>query len=183
MTVAGEPTVLPMSKTASTKSVDVDLRPARSGEHALEWFEDEIWHDHRVCSNCFAALKATCWLEWTDNGKQKSTEDAWRTPDAELGEDLEDPPESVVSVQPKATSRTTCRQCGSVGGLSQRDPLDRQTARQCGLRLARRLGDRGYDVDEYELVAVVGQLKSDPERQADDKKIFATAAALGVKHG
>lgn len=152
---------------------------ASRGERALDWFETLIWHDAQVCSECFARLKQSATDVRDDWGNEGTL--SWRTESAELGEDLVEPPESVASVQPLPRQRTTCLECGSVRGLAQSDALTTQQAVDRVPALVERLQEAGYRVGVGVVYESVEHLKSDSERTDDDKRIFATAAAMGVQ--
>lgn len=162
-----------MSQTADTATATAPtLDPARSGETALEWFERLVWHDHHVCSECFAPLKL---------GDPEPGESALepRTGRACLGEDLIEPPASVVNCAPKAQVRTTCLECGSVRGLSQGETLSTSEAIDRVPALVARLQEAGYVVDSDRVYDVVRHLK-ESDYSSRDRHIFAAAAAMGV---
>lgn len=154
----------------------LDPNPARTGVHARAWFDAAIWTNPEICSECFARLKASS-LDG-NGGRERHT--TWRTPSATLGVAHEEPPDSVPSANPKARVRTTCGECGSVRGLHQSDTLSKSGALDRVKPLVARLQELEYDVDEDVVYDVVRRLKGDPERTADDKHVFATAAAFGV---
>lgn len=171
---------------ATTHQPEPDLNPQAAdqsgGENALEWFEDVIWHDFRVCNNCFAQVKRRmCGQITKPDGQRIDVDESWRTPIATLGEDAEDPPGSSVSRQPVHRPRTTCEHCGSVGAIAMPDTLSRRAALDRVDNLAARLRERGYDADRQTIRAVVRQLKSSEDHASDDKHVFATAASLGIR--
>jgi len=153
-------------------------RNAADGERVLDWFESLVWHDHQVCSECFARLKQSAVDERDDWGNEGTL--SWRTESSGLGEAHIEPPDTIASVQPLPKQRTTCLDCGSVKGLAQSDALSTQEAVDRVPALTERLQEAGYRVDVDRVYGVVRRLKSDPERTDNDKRIFATAAALGV---
>lgn len=164
-----------MSQTADTApATSLPRDPARSGEHAVRWFETMVWHDHHICSECFARLK----LGDPEPGESAMTP---RTEQATLGEDLVEPPASVANVAPKPEAKTTCNECGSVRGLSQSETLSRSEAIDRVPALAARLQEAGYHVQTDVIYRTVDHLKSLDRHTADDKRIFAVAAALGVQ--
>ena len=154
-------------------------RNASRGERALDWFETLVWHDHQTCSECFARLKESATDVRDDWGNEGTL--SWRTDSAELAEDHIEPPASIASVQPLPKQRTTCLECGSVRGLAQSDALSTQQAVDRVPALVERLQEAGYVVDVDRVYATVRDLKGNPEHTDDDKRIFATAAALGVQ--
>ena len=169
-----------MSQTADTApAAPLPRDPARSGEHAVRWFETMIWHDHAICSECFARLKRSDTAERDDWGREDTM--SWRTDSACLGEELIEPPATVANCAPKPEAKTTCAECGSVGGLSQSDTLSTSEAIDRVPALAARLQEAGYHVKTDVIYRAVDHLKGLDRHTADDKRIFAVAAALGVQ--
>lgn len=163
---------------------DRGAAPANSLDRAVDFFEDAIWNNRHVCSNCFAQLQRR--FHGTFQKRDGSTveiDHVWRTDDATLGETHEDPPDSVASVQPLARPRTTCTNCGSVGGAKQKNNLGADEARDRVPALVARLEDQGYQVSEHHADVAVARLKSIDRYTGYDKQIFAVAAALALKHG
>lgn len=150
------------------------------GKRVLRWFERVVWHDREVCSHCFAPLRQTG--EVVRNSWGHAVEVSEFQAAAEPGFDKEDPPASVASAIPLARERTTCGECGSVGGLAQSDTLAKHEATDRVPALIARLEALGHAVDTATVYQTVEQLKSDPDRADDDKRIFATAAGCGIKH-
>ena len=139
-------------------------------ERALAWFDRHVWHDRFTCSNCFTRLKQSITVA-TDAWGNTDTS-IWRTDDATLehGHDpLPDPP------------KTTCNACGSMGGLAAYDTLSLQGKVDRVPELVTRVEEVGHDVDEDTVYGVVRTLGTDEDYEANDKEIFAIAAALGVK--
>ncbi|WP_135302654.1 hypothetical protein [Haloarcula amylovorans] len=170
-----------MSQATDTpRASPLPRNPARSGEVALEWFETLVWHDHEVCSECFSRLRRSDTVERDDWGREDTA--SWRTPSAVQGEELIDSPATIANAAPKAVPRTTCGECGSVRGLSQSDTLSKRDALDRVPALVERLQEAGYFVDVQRVYDVVAHLKSHPDHEADDKRIFAVAAAKGVQH-
>jgi len=168
-----------MSQTETAPASALPRNPTRSGQHALRWFETMVWHDHAVCSECFARLKRSDTAERDDWGREDTM--SWRTDAAVLGEALVDPPASVANCAPMPEAKTTCVECGSVRGLSQSETLSTDEAIDRVPALAARLQEAGYHVQTDVVYHVVEHLKGKAEHTADDKRIFATAAALGVR--
>lgn len=175
-----------MSITSETHGEHRPKRPRPPGgkldpERVIDFFEDVIWHNPEVCAHCFARVRRrNQGTVTTRDGKRKEFDNLWRSPNATLGEDLDDPPEDVVGVQPLSKPRTTCEVCGSVGAISQADLLSEQEAADRVPALVERLREQGYSVDVDVLYDVVRHLKSEPEYRSDDKRVFAVAVALGV---
>ncbi|MDS0258583.1 hypothetical protein NDI56_04050 [Haloarcula sp. S1CR25-12] len=140
----------------------------------MRWFEILIWHDHRVCSECFARLTRP------DPEPGESAMEP-RTETATLGVDLIEPPASIANVAPMPEARTTCNECGSVRGLSQSETLSTSEATDRVPALAARLQEAGYHVKTDVIYRVVDHLKGLDRHTADDKRIFAIAAAKGVQ--
>lgn len=138
-----------------------------------------IWHEHSVCSECFTLLKRSDIAERDDWGNKETY--SWRTDEASLGEALVQPPPTVANCAPKAEQRTTCNECGSVRGLSQSDTLSTSAAIDRVPALVSRLREAGYAVEKSRVYDSVRHLKSLERHEADDKRIFAVAAALGVR--
>jgi hypothetical protein len=159
--------------------------PWTDGDRAEDWFDDEIWHDYQICSNCFCRLKrgVDATVEQGTDGKMMDISESWRTGDAVLGEDLIDAPASAINASPKAEPRTTCMDCGSVRGLASSDAFTLGEALDRVPAIAARLRECGHLVDEDVMFDTVRYLKTDEDWTDNDKCIFATAAALGVKHG
>lgn len=171
--------------------------PADSFEDAIEFFEQRIWHNHLVCSNCFARVKRTATYTCNDWGDED--EDSWRTPTAILDEtedyvrhrgtvtvrndegavvglDSREPVRSSV----RHEQRTTCVACGSVRAIMQYDTLALSEALGRVPALVDRLREQGESVSTDAVYAAVRRCKTDPSFEAYDKQIFAVAAALGV---
>ena len=190
-----------MSQTADTASATgPPLSPARTLETALSFFEDAVWHNPDVCSNCFARVKRRyrATVETAD-GKEHDVDDAWRTDDASLGETSEFlRSRGTVTVRNEANAvvgttgrepargttrhqaRTTCDACGSVRAIKQTDTLAKTDALDIVPALVERLREQGHAVDADIVGDVVYELKSSERWEAYDKEIFAVAAALGV---
>lgn len=144
-------------------------RNSSRDERALAWFDELVWHDHQVCSNCFSRMKVSRTFARDDWGNKGS--DSWRTEEATLehGHDpLPDPP------------KTTCNVCGSMGGLKQFDTLSAGDAVDRVPDLIDRLQEAGHLVDVGTVYGIVRKLKGSEDHTSDDKEIFAVAAALGV---
>lgn len=140
-------------------------------ERVLAWFDTVIWTRPSVCSNCFRRIKGNfeATVE-TRSGRRIQVDDSWRTEHAtlEYGHDPQpDPPQ------------TTC-ECGSMGGRAAYDTLAEQAMVDRVPRLVDRLEDAGYQVATGIVYDVVRLLATDPDYRLNDKRIFATAAALGV---
>lgn len=176
------------------------LEGETEGEKVERWFENVIWTKREICSNCFARLRTTSEIvvdDW-DNAVEVTTyADA-----AEKGQDVVSKGRiGVVTIrhddgQVQGTAhlddhsatyhsyeRTTCGECGSVGGLATSDALSKAEAVDRVPSLISRLQEAGHDVDVDRVYRATRYLKSLPDRSDNDKRIFATAAALGVKHG
>jgi hypothetical protein len=152
-----------------------------TAKRALRFFDGIVWRNPEVCSNCFARVRRrTVGVVATPEGRRIEIDDSWRTPDAFLGTDLEDPPAEALGVQPLAKPRTTCLACGSVGALSTGDTLSRREALSRVPALADRIREAGYDVDGRKLRRIVRHLKSHEDYHGDDRRVFAAAAALAV---
>lgn len=154
---------------------------ASRGERVEAWFEAVIWHSREVCSHCFTPLRRLATIERDHWGN--AVEVSTLTEGAVRGFDHEPAPPTAMGSAPLARERTTCGECGSVGGLAMSDPLSEREAVDRVPALIGRLESLGHVVDAGEVYDAVRELKTDPERQANDKRIFATAAALGVMHG
>lgn len=167
-------------EAVSTPNLDPD-GDVTTGERALAFFEAVVWADRAICSNCFARVRRrTVDAAETDEGSVRRDGAAGWTQDAVRGEDLEAPPESAVGVKPLARSRITCGACGSVGAIAQWDTLSRREALERVPALVERVEERGYRIDAAVVRRAVRHLKSQPDHGADDKRVFATAVALGV---
>jgi len=175
------------------------LKGDSEGEKVENWFERAIWHNRCICSHCFARLRTHSELERDDWGniveETEYDEAAIEAFDVEakgvIGtRTVRNDDEQVVDVVPITThsarylafERTACGECGAVGGLAQSGKLSKAEAVDRVPALIERLQELDHGVDVDEVYDAVRSLKSDPERQ-DDKRIFATAAALGVKCG
>lgn len=170
------------------------------GEKVETWFENVVWTKREICSNCFARLRTTSEIvvdDW-DNAVEVTT----HAEAAEQGQDVVSKGRiGVVTVrhddgQVEGTThldehsakyhsyeRTACGECGSVGGLATSDALPKREAVDRVPALISRLEELGHAVDTGRVYRTVRHLKSIPERSDNDKRIFAAAAALGVKHG
>lgn len=169
-----------MSQTAESQAATrLVSDPSRSPDAAAAFFEQAIWHNRFVCSECFRRMQRQFagHFEGSD-GHLVDIDHVWRTDDATLGERHDEPPASVASVQPLPRPRTTC-ECGSVGGVRQSATLSTAAARERVPRLAERLREQGYAVDEHAMDVAVAHLKTS-EWRGYDKEVFAVATALGV---
>ncbi|WP_135363459.1 hypothetical protein [Halosimplex halophilum] len=184
---------------ATTETTQPSLTLTASGDRALAFFERRIWHDGHICSGCFARLRRSTTDEHGDWGE--TTEQTWRTDDAVDGHDVlakgtvgvettRHPADGkVTGTAPKREStstyhvvpRTTCGECGSVGGRAGSETLSTGEAIDRVPRLVERLREQGFAVDADRVFDVVRHLKTTPDRASDDKRIFATAAAMGVE--
>lgn len=157
------------------------LDPSRSLDAAVDFFDDAVWHNARVCSHCFARIRDGIEGQVeTMDGRLVVVDEDWQAPDGVLGEAHEEPPDSVASVQPLPKARTTCGECGSVGGAAHYDTLSKADAVDRAEPLADRLVEQGYAVDTDAIYAALRRIKSDDAHEAHDKEAFAVAAALGV---
>lgn len=170
-----------MSQTADTATAPPEPRgpfnPAWGGhdstdpERVLDWFDERIWANHRICTNCFARIKQFQTITRDHWGNEDT--DEWRTTTATLehahGNDLPDPP------------HTTCEDCGSVRGLSQYDTLSEADMVDRVPALVDRLEEAGHQVAVGVVYDAVRELASDEDWEANDKEIFAVAAGLGVE--
>jgi len=148
------------------------------GRRALRWFDRAIWHDYRICSECFARVKESATDERDEWGNLSTR--SWRTPSASIGYDLEDPPSSIASTVPISRPRTTCEECGSVRAIRTSETLTKREALDRVPALAERLREEGYDVDEELMEFAVGHCKSESNLSGDDRHVFAAAAAFGI---
>jgi hypothetical protein len=150
------------------------------GAKVETWFEQTIWMSPEICSHCFARLRTRSTVEKDDWGNV--VEETVYAEAAVEGWDLEDPPGSAQSIHPLARERTTCGECGSVGGLASSDALPKAEAVDRVPELVARLEELGHVVDTDRVYRTVRRLKSDQDRSDDDKRVFATAAAMGIKY-
>jgi len=142
------------------------------------WFKQEILHDPRVCTSCFTAVRKTATDvvdEWGNTADHVE-----RTDDTLRAFDHDDPPDTVVAIQPLARQRTTCRNCGSIGCTGVGDTMSRREMLRNVPRLLARLEERGHDPDEGTLRGVIRRHKTDSEFDGEDARIYAVAAALAV---
>jgi len=170
------------------------------GQKVETWFENVIWGDHEICSNCFTRLRTTSEIvvdDWDNVVEETTYADA-----AEEGYDVvatgrigtvtvrhdDGQVEGIThrdthTAKYNAFERTTCGECGSVGGLAASDALPKGEAVDRVPALVDRLRELGLTVDAAHVYRAVRHLKSHEDRTDDDKRVFATAAAMGVKHG
>jgi len=150
-----------------------------------EAFEQLVHFNHAICSNCFRRIKQ-------DHRRVQAGIGAHDAEDHdEFGtETVRDDDGKVIGTTVSGTHgavqshplRTTCEDCGSIGGraedatLSRREMLDRVGP------LAARLREEGLAVDEFVIRYTVRKLKSRDALQGYDREIFERAVKLGVKH-
>lgn len=163
----------PASAPAPTPKESV----AKRADQALTFFEEAIWHNHEVCSHCFARLRKTSELQLDDWGNV--VEETTYAAAATDGFDLEDPPETVASTHPLARERIVCEDCGSVGGLASGGNLSLDEAVERVPALVDRVQEAGYEIDVDVVYDTVRHLKSTDDYRNDEKRIFAVAAYLG----
>lgn len=177
------------------------LSPARTLDTAVSFFEETIWHNPDVCTNCFSRVKRRYQAtEEKADGKQLDIDEDWRTPDGTLGETSEivrsrgavtvrNANNAVVGVESREPARgttrndarTTCNECGSVRAIKQTDTLSKTNALDIIPALVERLREQGHPVNADAVGTAVYKLKSDEKFEAYDKEVFATAVALGVE--
>lgn len=177
MSVTPQPQTQDQSDSYPWTGLSGDTR----GDRVEEWFERAIWHNSEICSHCFARLRTHSELERNDWGhvvEETEYHDA-----AVQGYDLEDPPADVPSVIPIARQRTTCGECGSVGGRAMSDAMSEGEAVDRVPALVERLRELGHAVEIECVYSAVRQLKSNEDYTDNDKRAFAAAAAVGIKHG
>jgi hypothetical protein len=183
---------------ATTETTQPSLNLTASGGRALAFFERRIWYDGHICSSCFARLRRSE-TDQTDDWGNEETE-TWLTESAVDGHDVlakgtvgvettRHPDGRVTGTAPKyettstyhVVPKTTCGECGSVGGRAGSETLSTDAAIDRVPQLVERLREQGFAVDADAVFDHVRQLKTSPDHGSDDKHVFAAAAAIGVE--
>jgi|GEM_PF-1182012 len=183
---------------ATTETTQPSLNLTASGDRALAFFERRIWHDGHICSGCFARLRRSE-TDQTDDWGNEETQ-TWRTDDAVHGHDVlakasvgtetvRHPDGQVEGTAPRYEStstyhiipRTTCGECGSVGGRADSGTLSIDEAIDRVPQLVERMREQGFAIDEDRVFDHVRHLKTSPDHSSDDKFVFAAAVAMGVE--
>lgn len=139
-------------------------------------FEEVIEKDPEICMTCF-----TRYREWIEHSHMLLHDEELPTEDGSYNEHVTEHDEygAIRTHRP----RTTCENCGAVGG----GPPDRARSRREALQvvpaLADRLKEAGYDKCENTLRYAIRELKSRPEIQRDDdREIYRRAVKVALKH-
>lgn len=155
---------------------------------ALRFFDDLLFGNPEVCSHCFSRIR-----DHTENDPEQShqtlgtgnhpNETLERSGVGILGIDIEDMNE--YGSQQSTRARTYCGECGTDRGKARGDHIHSwYDAQRIADRLVRRLNEQGWYPDVDKLYNTIDHLKSQPDRQGQDREIFATAVWIAThRHG
>lgn len=155
------------------------------GTRALRWFDDHLFENPEICSNCFSRIRDH--TEHDDTAGRlgtgnRPTETLERAGDGIVGQDerrLDDYGEITSSF-----SRTYCGECGSPGGRADGSHiLSLQAMWWRADNIVRRLHEQGYYPDLETFYDAIETLKTNPDRQGRDREIFAAATYLAIERG
>lgn len=155
---------------------------------ALRFFDDHLFEHPGICSHCFSRIR-----DHRDNDPEQSnqtlgtgnhpTETLERSGVGVLGIDVED--KNEYGSQQSTRARTYCGGCGTDRGKARGDHIhSAYDAQRICDHIIRRLHEQGWYPDVQRLYNVVDHLKSQPDRQGQDREIFATAVWIAThEHG
>lgn len=149
-----------------------------------DFFEENIETNREVCSNCFR--KVIIVIPKEERTPLRANESVKRMiADGRYpGKDSEMCYPSISDVHQRHTSSTgiAC-ECGVIDHDTKLRPLTKEKMIDHSHRLIERLEKMGHEVDKDEFFDVVRSMKEDPNKQFDDREIFATAIEDSVNNG
>lgn len=180
-----------MSATATSTSSPVSdhsgISPRASARVVVEattprsLFDDLIFDNAEVCSDCFAKIRdeTTNDTDGWGSGNQPGTV-RQRVSDGEVAHD-DDIHDDYGAIRSYHTA-TACGVCGQFHGRARDETLGRQAALSRLPTLIRRLHEQRLAVNVQAMYDAVSHLKSHPNYQGKDTEIFAAATWLGLKN-
>jgi len=169
-----------MSTTRPTSDQQVSR-----GNRALRLFDDLIFANPEICSTCFARIR-----DQTDHDEavdglgtgNNPTETLQRVGEGMVGQDVE--LKDAYGARRQYRARTYCGACGSPGGTADGARIaSRQQALRRTDHILRRLHEQGFYPDVDALYDTVAHLKRQPDRQGQDREIYAAATYLALARG
>jgi hypothetical protein len=151
-----------MSVTLTQKPDDHELQHHRT---AAEIAADEVFENRDICDECFAIVRI----------------DDVRCQQGIQAVDVEEKDAYGVTERPQ--TRTTCRDCGSIGCSTTGETASTRTALERVGKLADRLQAAGHSPDRQAMRYIVRQGKRRPELAGRDHDLYALAAKVGLKQG
>lgn len=142
-------------------------------------FEQRIWTNPGICSNCFTRCKEitpTGASEWGN----KPTEHHDRTPDATI--DTEKFDHDRYGALYSTAPRTVCENCGTIRLLADDDTLSKKELHQAATTIAERLEEDGYGVNRRQMRLFINVIKRVPLFNDYDFEILAGAVYYGITH-
>jgi len=168
----------------STTRPSSDQQVSR-GNRALRLFDDLIFENPEICSTCFARIRdrtehdASAGHLGTGN---RPTETLERAGSGTIGQDVEIKDDYGAIRHYRA--RTYCGECGSPGGTADGARIaSRQQALRRTDHILRRLHEQGFYPDVDALYDTVAHLKRQPDRQGQDREIYAAGTYLALARG
>jgi len=165
--------------TGSPTAASPGQKPLSSPVNPADAFEQLLWANPEVCSNCFTRCR-----DIRDHGRPVGargdvtypSHTSTRTPDGIQGRDVttHDDHGAIKTHQ----ARTTCANCGSVGLLATDDSLSREEAVGRIDTIADRLEEDGWQVDRDRARSYVSVNKRAEALTNLDWEIFAAAVQL-----
>lgn len=153
-------------------------RPSTSDKKYSD-FQRHLWYNPAVCNNCFSRIRDryTIWKEQYPVRLRPALADEYtlQAEDGETGYDVVDVADGISISFP----RTTCGNCGSVGGKSQAETKSTSELLDCVDNISDRLDEQGLDVDESVMYDVVRKGKERETLQGYDREILAAAVRVG----
>lgn len=162
--------------TGSTTGSGPGQQQVLSSVQSSDAFEELIWTNPEICSNCFARCKEIDEHNRPLGARGDVTypsQSTARTPDGVRGEDVKEHDEhGAMRTHPP---RTACENCGSVGLLAQDNSLSREEALGRVDAIADRLEEDGWTIDRDRARSFVSILKRSESLTNLDWEIFAAA--------
>lgn len=149
-----------------------------------DFFEENIETNREVCSNCFRKViivipkEERTPLHANESIKRMIADGRYPGKESEMCY----PSISDVNQRHTPSTGIAC-ECGVIDHDTKLRPLNKDQMIGRSKRLLNRLEAMGYDVDKDEFFDVVRSMKEDPNKQFDDREIFATAIEDSVNHG
>lgn len=173
--------------SVTPQSSDGTTRQPRA-QRALDRFDELLFDNPEICSHCFSRIRDR--TEYSEEERRgatlgtgnKPTETLERAGDGTLGQDIRE--HNKYGTKREYYPRTYCDNCGSPGGTADGSHIhSTQSALGCAYQIVRRLHEMGYYPDIHTLFETVEHLKSKPDKQGQDREIFATAVHLSIERG
>lgn len=157
--------------------------PRASKPDPLERFDELLFENAEICSQCFARIRDREEHDTNTLGTgNRPTETLQRSGDGIAGHAIEDI--NAYGTKRRYTTRTFCGECGSQSGRAIGDHIHSlQSLRHCLDNIARRLHETGFYPDLQTLYGTAITLKQKPDHQGKDREILAVATHLAIERG